>query len=155
MDMRINSDLVRSERERRAWSQEQLASVTGLGLRTITRIETTGRASHESVKALASVFHVEVAALRSLPYEAITAPLHIRWLRKVGLALITPIQLIDRRDSNKTNILRIAITFFFLFASISFYLLGIKVGSALFMIAAIVFELAFYYRLVYRSKPYA
>ena len=65
MDMRIDSDLVRSERERRAWSQEHLASVTGLGLRTITRIETTGRASHESVKALASVFQIEVAALNN------------------------------------------------------------------------------------------
>lgn len=155
MDMRIDSDLVRSERERRAWSQEHLASVTGLGLRTITRIETTGRASHESVKALASVFHIEIAALKTPKYEARTAPIHIRWIRRVGLALITPVQLIDRRDSAKTNIIRLTLTFFFLFASISCYLLGMKAGIALFLIAAIVFELIFYYRLVYRSEPYA
>lgn len=41
------------------WSQDHLAQVSGLGLRTIQRIETRGSASQESIKALASVFEVK------------------------------------------------------------------------------------------------
>ena len=58
MDMNVNGRLVKSERRKRAWSQEHLADVTGLGLRTIQRIETTGAASYESVRALASVLSI-------------------------------------------------------------------------------------------------
>lgn len=64
MDMRIHSDIIRKEREIRAWSQEHLATVSGLGLRTIQRIEETGSASFESVQALASVLSVNIAELR-------------------------------------------------------------------------------------------
>jgi transcriptional regulator with XRE-family HTH domain len=64
MDMRIDAKRIRAERERRAWSQEHLAIVSGLGLRTIQRIEKTGAASFESARALAAVLEVDVAALR-------------------------------------------------------------------------------------------
>jgi len=64
MDVRVDSSLIRSERENRGWSQGHLASVAGLSLRTIQRIEKTGSASFESVTALASVLSVEVADLR-------------------------------------------------------------------------------------------
>lgn len=63
MDMKVDAKRVRSERERRAWSQEHLAQVTGLGLRTIQRIEASGLASYESVKAIASVFALTVSDL--------------------------------------------------------------------------------------------
>lgn len=72
MDMRVDSKLIRAERERRAWSQEQLARVSGLGLRTIQRIEKTGAASFESAKALAAVFSLDVADVRVAP--ALPAP---------------------------------------------------------------------------------
>jgi transcriptional regulator with XRE-family HTH domain len=65
MEVRVDSNLIRSERENRGWSQGHLASVAGLSLRTIQRIEKTGSASFESVTALASVFSVEVADLRA------------------------------------------------------------------------------------------
>src|SRR5256885_1635950 len=42
MDMRIDAKKIRAERERRAWSQEHLATGTGLGLGTIHRIEKNG-----------------------------------------------------------------------------------------------------------------
>ena len=42
MDMQVDAQLIRSERLKRAWSQEQLAQVTGLGLRTVQRIENGG-----------------------------------------------------------------------------------------------------------------
>lgn len=64
MDMRIDPKRIRAERERRAWSQEHLATVSGLGLRTIQRIEKTGAASFESARSLAAVLEVDVADLR-------------------------------------------------------------------------------------------
>src|SRR6185295_8942510 len=64
MEVRVDSNLIRSERENRGWSQGHLARVAGLSLRTIQRIEKTGSASFESATALASVFSVEVADLR-------------------------------------------------------------------------------------------
>jgi transcriptional regulator with XRE-family HTH domain len=65
MDVRVDSNLIRSERENRGWSQGHLASAAGLSLRTIQRIEKTGSASFESVTALASVLSVDVADLRA------------------------------------------------------------------------------------------
>ncbi|HET8696468.1 MAG TPA: helix-turn-helix transcriptional regulator [Gammaproteobacteria bacterium] len=56
--------MIRTEREKRAWSQEHLAEVAGLGLRTIQRIESTGSAAYESARALAAVFEMDVARLR-------------------------------------------------------------------------------------------
>ena len=70
MDMRIDSRKIRAERETRAWSQEHLATVSGLGLRTIQRIEKTGAASFESARALAAVFEVSVADLRVVRDDA-------------------------------------------------------------------------------------
>jgi transcriptional regulator with XRE-family HTH domain len=64
MDMKVDSSYIKRERERRAWSQEHLAEVTGLGLRTIQRIEKTGAASYESARSLAAVFGIDVAKLR-------------------------------------------------------------------------------------------
>ncbi len=64
MDMKVDPSYIKAQREQRAWSQEHLAEVTGLGLRTIQRIETTGTASYESARSLAAVFEVEVAKLR-------------------------------------------------------------------------------------------
>ena len=64
MEMKVDSSYIKAQRERRAWSQEHLAEVTGLGLRTIQRIEKTGAASYESARSLAAVFEVDVAELR-------------------------------------------------------------------------------------------
>jgi transcriptional regulator with XRE-family HTH domain len=64
MDMKVDSKLIRAEREKRAWSQEHLAEVTGLGLRTVQRIEATGAASFDSVRALAAVLEIDAATLR-------------------------------------------------------------------------------------------
>jgi transcriptional regulator with XRE-family HTH domain len=78
MDMRISSALIRQEREKRAWSQEHLAEVTGLALRTIQRIEATGSASYESAGAIAAVFGLAVAALRDEGVEPAT-PRSWKW----------------------------------------------------------------------------
>lgn len=70
MDMRVDPKRIRAERERRAWSQEHLATVSGLGLRTVQRIEKTGAASFESARALAAVFEVSVVDLRVVRDDA-------------------------------------------------------------------------------------
>jgi transcriptional regulator with XRE-family HTH domain len=64
MEMKVDPSYIKAQREQRAWSQEHLAEVTGLGLRTIQRIEKTGTASYESARSLAAVFEVDVAELR-------------------------------------------------------------------------------------------
>lgn len=42
MEMQINKQLIKSKRVERAWSQSELAQVSGLSLRTIQRIEKSG-----------------------------------------------------------------------------------------------------------------
>lgn len=63
MEMKIDTQRIKSERAKRAWSQEHLAEAAGLGLRTIHRIEKTGAASLESIKALAAVLELDIEQL--------------------------------------------------------------------------------------------
>lgn len=72
--MQIDASKVRAGRERRAWSQEQLAEVTGLSLRTIQRVETSGAASFESAKAIAAVYESDVASLQPQLEVPVVAP---------------------------------------------------------------------------------
>ena len=64
MDVQVDSDLIRSEPEKRAWSQEHLAGAAGIGVRTIQRIEATGVASYESVRAMSAALEIPVNTLR-------------------------------------------------------------------------------------------
>lgn len=83
MDM-LDTSRIRSERERRAWSQEHLAEVTGLSLRTVQRVETSGTGSFETAQAIAAVFELDVAVLQ---VRAAPAPTGIAArLRYAGLA---------------------------------------------------------------------
>ncbi len=63
--MQINPDgsKIKRWREERYWSQEHLADLAGIGLRTVQRIENGDKASRESVMALAAAFNVDVIAL--------------------------------------------------------------------------------------------
>ena len=92
MDMKIDSSYIKAQRARRAWSQEHLAEVSGLGLRTIQRIEKTGAASYESARSLAAVFEMDVAALRvaePIVVEPRRVSLSMRQLLGVVGALVT------------------------------------------------------------------
>ncbi len=51
-------------RQDRGWSQEDLAAISGVSVRTIQRIEKGGRASLESLKCLAAVFETSIPNLR-------------------------------------------------------------------------------------------
>ena len=61
--MAIDSQKIRTLREQRAWSQDELATVSGLSHRTIQRIEASGSCSPDSQKAIASAFGVTPAEL--------------------------------------------------------------------------------------------
>jgi transcriptional regulator with XRE-family HTH domain len=61
--MHINSNRLRELRAARQWSQEQLAQLSGLNLRTIQRLESGAKISTESLRALASVFEVPAESL--------------------------------------------------------------------------------------------
>ena len=55
--------IVKKLRAERNWSQEQVATFTGLSIRTIQRVESGQNASVETLKSLASVFEVDISKL--------------------------------------------------------------------------------------------
>ncbi len=61
--MSLDVARLRALRTARHWSQEQLATLSGLNLRTIQRLESGAKASVESVRALAAVFEVPAESL--------------------------------------------------------------------------------------------
>ena len=67
--MDIDTEKLKRWREERFWSQEHLAELAGVALRTVQRIETGGNASRESITALAAAFNVDAAALRYAPED--------------------------------------------------------------------------------------
>ncbi|HUK10216.1 MAG TPA: 2TM domain-containing protein [Stellaceae bacterium] len=56
--------LIQKLRLQRGWSQEQLAELTGLSVRTIQRLERGQNPSVESLKAVAAVLEADFGALR-------------------------------------------------------------------------------------------
>lgn len=60
MPMNISPDVVKQLRIKRGWTQEHLADVANVNVRTIQRIEKSGVCDIETRSALASVFQVDV-----------------------------------------------------------------------------------------------
>ena len=56
--------LIQKLRLQRGWSQEQLAEVSGLSVRTIQRLERGQTASLESLKALGAAFEIDFSDLK-------------------------------------------------------------------------------------------
>ena len=61
--MKLDAKKIIRERQRKAWSQQHLAQVSGLSLRTIQRVENNGTGSMETVKSLAASFEIKVDTL--------------------------------------------------------------------------------------------
>lgn len=57
--MRIDVATIKSTRTQKGWTQQQLADVAGLSLRTIQRVESQGQGSLETCNALCSVLEIE------------------------------------------------------------------------------------------------
>ena len=64
--------LVQKLRLQRGWSQEQLAELSGLSVRTIQRIERGLPASNETLKSLASVFEIDFSTLQATQEPVMT-----------------------------------------------------------------------------------
>ena len=62
--------MIKSLRQKKCISQEQLADVTGLSLRTIQRVESGQRVSDSSLQSLAEYFEVDMASIGNEESEA-------------------------------------------------------------------------------------
>lgn len=60
MDMKLKPHRIKMLRTERAWSQQHLADVSGISLRTIQRVEKSHSASPETLKSLAACFEVSI-----------------------------------------------------------------------------------------------
>jgi transcriptional regulator with XRE-family HTH domain len=56
--MNVRGELIKQLRIERGWTQQQLAEITDLSLRTIQRVENQSVASNESVSSLAAVMEL-------------------------------------------------------------------------------------------------
>jgi transcriptional regulator with XRE-family HTH domain len=61
--MKINAKLILELRNKKSWSQDELAIASGLNIRTIQRIENEASASLQSRKALASALDIDTLDL--------------------------------------------------------------------------------------------
>lgn len=68
--------LVQKLRLQRGWSQEQLAELSGLSVRTVQRIERGLPASTETLKSLASVFEIDFSTLQATQEPTMTTSVH-------------------------------------------------------------------------------
>jgi transcriptional regulator with XRE-family HTH domain len=89
--------IVRKLRLDKGWSQEQLAAISDLSVRTIQRIERGQKPSLESLKALAAAFETDVTQLiteagmsnQSISVEEEKAILYVRDIKGFYTHLIT------------------------------------------------------------------
>ena len=72
--MKINAELIVKLRKERFWSQKELATASGLHLRTIQRIEKEASASLHSKKVLASAFDINTQDLNYEEMKMKTCP---------------------------------------------------------------------------------
>lgn len=63
MPITLDAAKLRRLREDRHWSQEHLAELAGIGVRTVQRIENGEKASNESIMALAAAFNIPASDL--------------------------------------------------------------------------------------------
>ncbi|MCJ8318284.1 MAG: DUF4177 domain-containing protein [Colwellia sp.] len=88
--MKIDAVLILELRSKRAWSQDELAIVSGLNIRTIQRIENEATISLQSKKALAAAFDIDIHDLdyKELPtmkkyqYKTVVLKFDIGWSKK-------------------------------------------------------------------------
>lgn len=74
--MKIDPSVLRKLRDERSWTQEHLAGVSGVSLRTIQRIEREGSTSADTRLALAAAFAVDVSLLAGKPEAPSANPSH-------------------------------------------------------------------------------
>lgn len=61
--MKINAELILRLRNEKSWSQDELATASGLNIRTIQRVEKDASASLQTKKALATALGIDIHGL--------------------------------------------------------------------------------------------
>lgn len=86
--MEVNAQKIRDLRTQKSWTQQHLADVCGISLRTVQRVERYGNASNETLMSLASVFEIQQSALTltTEPLNVITSVINLD--KKAQLKLI-------------------------------------------------------------------
>jgi len=64
--MDVSSEKVREARMARGWTQQQLAEIANLSLRTVQRVENQSVASQETISALSAVLEIPRTELMAL-----------------------------------------------------------------------------------------
>lgn len=90
MNVKVNGQLIRELRIKHSYSQEKLAEIIGVNLRTIQRIETKGVASLATRGALAKAFSVRPEDL-DLPETHTTSPARLARLPRWPLLLLSAV----------------------------------------------------------------
>lgn len=83
--------LIQKLRLQRGWSQEQLADVSGLSVRTVQRLERGQPGSLESLNALAAVFEIDLNRLKEPDMDP-ARPAHIRPEEALALAHVRKVK---------------------------------------------------------------
>ncbi len=89
-EMKISPNTIRRLRLDRGWPQDQLATASGISLRTIQRVEAEGIASINTVVSLAATFNVNVKDLQEEENESVNQrPIFLFGSLLIGLIIIT------------------------------------------------------------------
>jgi transcriptional regulator with XRE-family HTH domain len=84
--------LIQKLRLQRGWSQEQLAEVSGLSVRTVQRLERGQSGSLESLNALAAVFEIDLNRLKEPTVETPQAAADVRPDEALALAHVRKVK---------------------------------------------------------------
>jgi transcriptional regulator with XRE-family HTH domain len=103
----------RSWRERKLLSQEKVAQMSGLSLRTVQRLEAGHRVSYASLRALAATFETEVDVLERELYamkqskeDFVEIP---RWVRLLNDGRLAGLPALSRRQAHKAEAFAMAL----------------------------------------------
>jgi len=86
MEMKVDPEQIKTLREARGLSQDELAQACGVSARTIQRIEATGATSLETQRAMAAVFEVDFETLTDHREETAALRRSAERQRKAGYA---------------------------------------------------------------------
>jgi len=112
-----------SLREKHLLSQEKLSEISGLGLRTVQRLEAGHRVSYASLRALAVALKMDMDALERELYamktpadEFVEVP---RWVRRLRAGLVSGSPVAARRQARVYEAFAIGLGVVFLLASLA------------------------------------
>ena len=145
MNSMLLANKIKELRLERAWSQVQLAVVASLSLRTVQRVELSGKCSKESLLSLASAFDIDVKELTDLlPNKVSTISilgynLSTSWLNTNRSLLIGLIVMMPAVYFVSANILKYGFGFSFLAEPLEVFYLNQNILKVFNFISPIIF----------------